>query len=330
MFRPASTPTRRRLGLGLLALPAGAAPARRAVAGAWPERGVRLVTPAAPGSSTDLAARLYAERLATTWARPVVVEPRTGADGVVATEAMLGARDGHTLLFGPAGVVTVTPLLRERMPFDTARDLVPLSLAATDFLCVAVTAALAGVASLPDLVRAARERPGQLNAATGLGGLSLALPAFLRGRGLAVAVASYRSPPDAIPDLVAGRLHVLLGPLAPVLPLAREGRARVLAVTNPERTPAAPPVPSVVEAGFPELEVEGTIGLFGPADLPDGARDRLGEAVALAAADPGLAERLRAAGIVARAEPADAFAARIARQQAHYAAMAARQGTRAP
>jgi tripartite-type tricarboxylate transporter receptor subunit TctC len=291
MTGPAPTLMRRRLGVGVVAL-AAVAPMSRVGAGSWPERGVRLVTPAAPGSSTDLAARLYAERLSSAWAQPVVVEPRTGADGVIAAEAMLGARDSHTLLFGPAGVVTVTPLLRERMPFDAARDLVPLSLAATDFLCVAASTAGLEAASLADLVRAGRERPGAFTIAAGLGGLSLVLPAFLRERGLSMAIAGYRSPPDAIPDLVAGRLHVLLGPLAPMLPLARDGRVRVLAVTNPERTPAAPEVPSVVEAGFGELEVEGTIGVFGPANLPGVARQQVGEAMMRVAAEPALVERL--------------------------------------
>lgn len=293
---------------------------------AWPDRGVRLVTPAAPGSSTDLAARLYAERLGTSLGQPVVVEPRTGADGVIAAEAMLGARDGHTLLFGPAGVVTVTPLLRERMPFNVA-DLTPVSLAATDFLCVAATLSL-DVTTVADVVRAARERPGMVNAAAGLGGLSLALPALLRRHALDVTVANYRSPPEAIPDLVAGRLHVLLGPLAPMMPLLRDGRVRVLAVTNPERTPVAPQIPTVREAGFPELEVEGTIGLFGPPGLTVDARTALAGAMARAAADPALSERLGAAGIVARAEPPEVFAARIASQRMHWASVAARIGAR--
>lgn len=294
---------------------------------AWPERGLRLLTPAAPGSSTDLAARLYAERLAVILGQPVVVEPRTGADGLIAAESALAARDGHSLLFGPAGVVTVTPLLRERMPFDVA-DITPISLAATDFLCVAATPAL-GATTLADVVRAARERPGVLNVAAGLGGLTLALPAFLRAQALDVTVASYRSPPEAIPDLVAGRLHIWLGPLTPMVPLLRDGRVRVLAVTNPERTPAAPQIPTVLEQGFPELEVEGTIGLFGTPGLPAEARLVLAGAMARAAADPVLVQRLGSVGVVARAEPPEAFAARIMRQRAHWTAVAASIGARA-
>jgi tripartite-type tricarboxylate transporter receptor subunit TctC len=293
---------------------------------AWPERGLRLLTPAGPGSSTDLAARLYAERLGASLGQPVVVEPRPGADGLLAAEAMLGARDGHSLLFGPAGVVTVTPLLRTRMPFDIA-DLVPVSLAANDFLCVAATPSLE-VADIAGMVRAARERPGLLNVAAGLGGLSLALSAFLRHRALDVTVASYRSPPEAIPDLLSGRLHVLLGPLALIMPLLRDGRVRVLAVTNPERTPAAPQLPTVLEEGFPELEVEGTIGLFAAPGLPAEAGRLVAGAMARAAADPALVQRLAAVGIVARAEPPEGFAARVARQRAHWTGVAASIGAR--
>lgn len=302
------------LALAALALPLPAL-------AAWPERGLRLLTPAAPGSSTDLAARLYAERLGATLGQPVVVEPRTGADGVIAAEAMLVARDGHSLLFGPAGVVTVTPLLRERMPFDVA-DIVPVSLAATDFLCVAATPSLEAT-TIAGVVRTAREQPGTLNVATGLGGLSLALPAFLRNQALDVTVANYRSPPEAIPDLLAGRLHVLLGPLTPMMPLLRDGRARVLAVTNSERTPAAPQIPTVREQGFPELEVDGTLGLFGPRGMRADVRAALAAAMASAATDPPLVERLMSNGIVARAEASDAFSARIARQRAHWASIAA-------
>lgn len=325
---PRLTPTRRSLTLAMGGLTLGL-PARRAAAG-WPDRPVRLITPAAPGSSTDVAARLYAERLAALWGGPVVVEPRPGADGVIAAEAMLGARDGHALLFGPAGVLTVTPLLRERMPFDPATDIVPLSLVATDFLCVAASPGLEGVTSLRDLLRTAQARPGVLNIAAGLGGLTLALNAFIRTHRLEVTTATYRSPPEAIPDLVSGRLHVLLGPLAPMLPLRRDGRARVLAVTNPERTPAAADVPSATDEGFPELEVEGTLGIFGPATMSEEARVRVAAAIVGAAAEPGLVERLKAVGVIARAEPPDAFAVRITRQRAHWADVAGRHGTRPP
>ena len=143
---------RRRSVLFGLAVVSGAATRRGhaspAAAAGWPERTVRLVTPAAPGRSTDLAARLYAERLAASWGCPVVVEGRPGADGTIAVEAVLQQRDGHALLFGPAGVVTVTPLLAEHLPFNPAADILPVSLGALDLLCVAVSPALEGIGGL--------------------------------------------------------------------------------------------------------------------------------------------------------------------------------------
>lgn len=320
---------RRRVLMGLAAA-AAMAPVRAIAAGGWPERAVRVVTPAAPASSTDLAARLYAERLAARWGRPVVVEGRTGADGTIAVEAVLQQRDGHALLFAPAGVVTVTPLLVDRLSFDPAADLVPLSLGAIDFLCVAVTPALSGVAALADLARALVQQPGALNVAAGLGGPAMALTAFLRGRGLQAAYVPYRGPPDALADLATGRLHALVGPLAPVLPLARDGRARIVAITNPDRAPALPDTPTAVEQGFADLELEGALGFFAAAAMPEPVRAQIARDVAGAAADPALADRLRAAGVIARAEGGKAFARRIAQQRAHWAAVAARHGVRPP
>ena len=105
-----------------------------AKAGTWPERVVRLLTPSAPGSSIDLAARVFAEQLAERWGRPIVIDNRPGADGIIAVQSFLQAADGHTLLFTFPGVVTVVPLLHEQVPFDPVRDLVPISSVAVDFL----------------------------------------------------------------------------------------------------------------------------------------------------------------------------------------------------
>src|SRR5262245_52923611 len=108
-------------------------------AGSWPERTVRVILPAAAGSSIDVAARLYAERLAAVWGKPVVIDNRAGADGILAVQGFLQGNDDHNLLFAFPGIITVVPLLHERIPYDPATDLVPISSAAYDFLCVAVS-----------------------------------------------------------------------------------------------------------------------------------------------------------------------------------------------
>src|SRR5262245_53719053 len=111
-------------------------------AGSWPERTVRVVLPAAAGSSIDVAARLYAERLTAVWGKPVVIDNRAGADGILAVQGFLQGNDDHNLLFAFPGIVTVVPLLHERIPYDPVSDLVPISSAAYDFLCVSVTGKL--------------------------------------------------------------------------------------------------------------------------------------------------------------------------------------------
>src|SRR5262245_3739914 len=107
-----------------------------AVGAPWPERIVRILVPSAPGSSIDLAARVFADRLSQGWQRPVVVDDRAGADGILAVQALMQARDGHTLLLAFPGVVTVVPLLHAHLPYDPITDLVPIASVANDFLAV--------------------------------------------------------------------------------------------------------------------------------------------------------------------------------------------------
>src|SRR6266704_860447 len=131
-------------------------------AASWPDRNVRIIVASAPGSSIDAAARLFAEQLAQRWGRPVLIDNRPGADGILAVQTLLQANDGHTLLLAFPGVVTVVPLLHERLPYDPVGDLVPISSVANDFLTVAVTSALS-IQSLDELVKRAKTQPGRLN-----------------------------------------------------------------------------------------------------------------------------------------------------------------------
>src|SRR5713101_1847362 len=176
------------------------------LAGSWPERIVRITTPSAPGSSVDVVARLFAERLAERWRQPVVIDNRPGADGILAVQAFLHANDGHTLLFTFPGIVTVVPLLHESLPYDPVGDLAPISSAAYDFLTVAVTATLP-VSSLADLVALAKARPGSLNWAAAPGAPYLTFLEFQRRAGLAMTYTSYRSSAQALPDLIADQIQ---------------------------------------------------------------------------------------------------------------------------
>src|SRR5215207_9921120 len=128
----------------------------------WPQRTVRLILPLGPGSATDVTARLYAERLAERWGKPVVVENRPGPDALVAVTGFVNARDEHTLLFSFGGPVTINPVIHDKLPYDPERDRVPIVSASDSFLAVAVSAAL-NIPSLDALVKRAKAEPGKLN-----------------------------------------------------------------------------------------------------------------------------------------------------------------------
>jgi tripartite-type tricarboxylate transporter receptor subunit TctC len=296
-------------------------------AASWPERIVRITTPSAPGSSTDFAARLFREGLAERWQQPVMIDDRPGADGILAVQAFLHASDGHSLLFTFPGTVTVVPLLHKSLPYDPVGDLAPISSAVYDFLAVAVTGTLP-VSSLADLVAFAKARPGSLNWAAVPGAPYLTFLEFQRRAGIAMTYVSYRTAVLALPDLMAGQIQLTIMPLAAALPLAREGRIKLLAVTTPERAVAAPDLPTAIEAGFPELTVEAPLGFFGPKTMPMELRERIAADVRLLASDPAIKQRVSDLGMVARGSTPAEYAAKLAEQSAKWAAFARMFGVR--
>ncbi|MCW8086215.1 Bug family tripartite tricarboxylate transporter substrate binding protein [Sabulicella glaciei] len=305
----------------------GAASSRGAAqaegASAWPQRRVRVITPAPPGSSLDLVARLMAERLGARWGQPVTVEGRPGADGIPALEAMIAAAPRDALFLANHGAITVTPLLNPRLGFDPMAALSPVLDLSTDLFGVAVPAALP-VRDLAGLVGHARENPGLLNYTAAPGPPYLAMRAFLRDAGLDMVHVGFRGiGAVTVAEMLAGRLHVALAPLAPLVGAAREERLRVIAVTGAERAPALPGVPTSAEQGFPGFRQEGIHGLFGWKDMPDALRERIAGEAAAILADHLLAERLRGVGLQLRSggTPA-AFAALLAEQRERWAGLA--------
>ena len=296
-------------------------------AGSWPERTVRVMLPAAAGSSIDVAARLYAERLATLWGKPVVIDNRAGADGILAVQGFLQGNDDHTLLFAFPGIVTVVPLLHERIPYDPATDLVPISSAAYDFLCVAVTGKLP-VSTLGDFVTYAKSRTGDLNWAAAPGAPYLTFLEFQRRAGTVMTYVPYRSSVLALPDLITDQIQLVITPLAPALPLARDGQIKLLAVTTRERAAAAPDLMTAIEAGRPELTVEAPLGFFGLKTMPIELRERIATDVKMLTSDPGILQRLSSLGMVARGSTPAEYAAILAEQRDRWAALARAHGIR--
>jgi tripartite-type tricarboxylate transporter receptor subunit TctC len=286
----------------------------------WPQRPVRLVVPVGVGSGPDVAARLYGQRLAALWKQPVFVENRPGADGLVGVSAYIAMHDDHALLFSPAAPISVFPYIHDKLTYDAARDLMPISTATDTFGAIAVPASL-NVGSLTEVVALARQRPGKLNWASGGGAFPILFGAFVKGERLDIVEIAYREQNVAIQDLAEGRVQIIATTLTPLLPLVQAGKVRILAVTNKRRAPIAPNVPTVVEAGHSELAFEGLVGFFGGRNMPAAVRDRVAADVAFAASDPVLVQRLAEAGQAVRTSaPAD-FASAIEQQRAHVEAL---------
>jgi len=288
----------------------------------YPTRPVRFIVPFGPAAGADIAARLFADRLATRWGKPVLVENRPGGDGLVAITAFTGANDDHTLLWSPAGTFAVHPYEHDKLPYDAERDLLPVASVSTIVLAMSTSASLR-LTTISDLVSFARAHPGKLNAAAANGNSDFLLFGFLKSAGLDVLKVPYRDIMQAPNDLAEGRIQVLMTSLAVVQPHRQAGRIKVLAVTSRKRPPSAPDIPTVAEAGYPALELDSPIGLFGPRGMPAELRQRVAnELRAVVEADPVITTRIEATGqIVAIAGP-DEFAAEIKQLRAKLAATA--------
>ncbi len=279
----------------------------------WPQRAVRLIVPLAPGSATDVTARLYAERLAARWGEPVVVENRPGPDGLIAVNAFVSATDKHTLLFSFGGPVSINPLLYDKLPYDPERDLVPIVSASDSFLAIAVNAAL-NINSLGDLQTRARAEPGKLTWAATPGMPQFAFASFLKSAGIDVTYIPYRDFTPALQDASEGRISIVSTALLPLLGLGQSAKVRILAITNRQRSPAVPPVPTAIEAGFPDVIGEGFQGFFDWRDMPNELRDRIAADVRAVAPDMPK-ERLVSLGQAVRAGTTADFVAMIEDQR---------------
>jgi tripartite-type tricarboxylate transporter receptor subunit TctC len=319
--REEATMSIKRAMLAGLVLTALMAPAQRAVAAdSWPSRTVRLILPLGPGSGVDITARLFADKLSARWGKPVVVENRPGGDAVLAISSVLGAHDDHTLLLAPVASFTAHPYFHEKLPYDP-NDLIPIARISKTVVAVSVPTSL-NINSLKELEALARAKPGELNWTTATGFTDFVFAGFLHTVGLTMAKVPYKDPVSAVTDLGEGRIQVYMPAFAIVRPQVEAGKVKVLVVTNRERAPAIPNVPTALEAGYPSLEFDGLVGLFGPRDITDDARARIADDIRAVAGDPDIVQRLTATGQIVSPGNRAEFAASIAQQQAQVAAVA--------
>jgi tripartite-type tricarboxylate transporter receptor subunit TctC len=289
----------------------------------WPTRPVRFILTLGAGSGSDIGARLLADRLSQRWGQPVIVENRPGGDAIVAINAFVTAHDDHVLLFSPTSSFTAHAYLHDNLPYQPS-DLVPITRVSNTIITISVPASL-NVNSLKDLAAMARAEPGKLNWAGVTGALDFVFAGWLKQEGLNINKVPYRNPVDAANDLAEGRVQVYEAALAIVRPQLESGKIKLLAVTNSVRAPTQPNLPTVAEAGYPALTIDGLVGLFGPTGMPLDLRQRI-TADIRAVVDPTIEDRLTITGQLTNIGGPEEFGKSIDEQRAKIADFAKQLG----
>jgi tripartite-type tricarboxylate transporter receptor subunit TctC len=289
----------------------------------WPTRPVRFILTLGAGSGSDIGARLLADRLSQRWGQPVIVENRPGGDAIVAISAFVTAHDDHVLLFAPSSSFTAHPFLHDNLPYKPS-DLVPITRVSNTIITIAVPAGL-NVNSLKELAAMARAEPGKLNWAGVTGALDFTFAGWLKQEGLDINKVPYKNPVDAANDLAEGRVQAYEAALAIVRPQLQSGKIKLLAVTNSVRAPTEPNLPTVAEAGYPALTIDGLVGLFGPPGMPLDLRERI-TADIRAIVDPTIVDRLTTTGQLTNIGGPEEFGKSIDEQRAKVAAFAKELG----
>jgi tripartite-type tricarboxylate transporter receptor subunit TctC len=252
----------------------------------FPSKPIRVIVPFPAGSATDNVARLLSATVSASMGHSVVVENKAGADGAIAAlEVMRSVPDGHTLLMATNSPMSAVPAMKKSPPYDPVNDFTAISdVGRYTFFLIAHPAAPFN--NLTELVQYAKANPGKLNYATGntTGILSFAQIAALAG--LQMVHVPYKGEPQALTDVIAGRVELMVSAAAVAVPHVKEGRLKALAVTLPRRSPILPNVPTLVESGMPKFSLTSWAGLFGPPKMPKEVVDRLNREFVAAMAKP--------------------------------------------
>ena len=289
------------------------APGSAAAQQKYPVKPVRVVLPFAAGSAVDVLARLYAQRMAENWGQQVVVENRTGANGIIGMEAIArAAPDGYTLGMANIATLAVNPALYPKLPYDSLRDFVAVSLTATIGNCLMVHPSFP-VKSVQELVALAKKQPAELNYASGGVGSAQHIPMELLQAmtGIRLVHVAYKGITPAFNDVVAGQVPMALTGLAQSLPYHRNGRLRIVGTTGTRRTSATAAIPTIAEQGLPGYEADSWTGVLAPKGTPADIVAQIYAEVVRVTQLPDTRERLVAAGFEPVGSSPDAFAALI-------------------
>lgn len=266
---PHTRPLSRRLALATAAGLAWLAVQPASAQTDWPNKPVRMVVPFSAGGSTDVVARMLAQQLGTLWGQTIVVENRAGAGGNLGVDMVAkAAPDGYTLLLG-SGSITINPHIYKKLPFDTKKDLAPITNVASGPMLVVVPES-SPAKNIKDLIAMAKASPGKLNfGSAGVGSqVHLAAENFADAAKIDITHVPYKGEAPGYTDLIGNQVQLMVGNFAAASALLGNGRLRALAVTGKQRSPQLPDLPTVAESGLPGFENTGWFGLLAPAGTP--------------------------------------------------------------
>jgi tripartite-type tricarboxylate transporter receptor subunit TctC len=282
--------------LALAALTAlAAAPA--AAQTAWPTHPVRIVVPYGAGSSPDVLMRIIGEKLAPRLGQAIVIDNRPGAGGNTGTDHVAKAQpDGYTFLVSTNGPLVYSTVFNHKLPYDPFKDLAPVTLAGGQPNVCAVSNDL-GVNNVKEWVAAMRREPGKFNfSSTGVGSMSHLTIEILKLKTNSFAVhLPYSSSPKAVMAVMQGDVHFACVPPVAVMPQAKAGKVKALAVTTKNRSPLAPELPTMREAGFPEIQAMAWMAVMAPAKTPPEIIERMNREIVAVLKDPEVREKLAVA-----------------------------------
>src|SRR5688572_5567642 len=282
-----------------------------AVAQTWPVKPIRILVGFAPGGTTDISARVVSDIVAKELGQSVIIDNRPGGAGSIVLEALARAQDGHTIAVGSDSSF-YQPVLRPALAYRADRDLKPITILTNQPIVIAVHPA-PGWKSVSDLLKAAKGRPGEiayaLSSATGT--QAVAAGVFFRMAGVKMVGVPYKGGGQAVVDLVSGQVPVAVLGSAPLVPHAKSGRIKLIAVTSKQRSKALPDVPALAELGFPGMDMSQWFGAVAPASMPNDALARVAAAFNKALADPDVVQRLFNAGLDVVGGPPDEMGRRM-------------------
>lgn len=277
----------------------------------FPTKSLRMVIHFPPGGPTDFVGRALAQKLTESWKQQIIVENRPGAGGIIGIETVLRApADGYTLLFGTGGSLALAPALNPKLPYNVFTDLAPITLVVINPQILVVHPSLP-VRSVQDLVKLAKSRPGQINyGSVGPGSPQhMGMELLKSMAGVNLVHIPYKGTAPAMTELIAGQISAMFNSMPSVLPHIATGRLRGIAVGSAKRSPAAPHIPTVAEAGYKGFQYVTWYALLAPAAVPKDVIAKINAESVRALSNPEMVQRLSSQG----AEPAPGTPEELAR-----------------